>query len=288
MVFFYQYKNMFSYYKLIFPLLALGLLCSFSYKYTNLRVQPTAVAHYQFYHIKDTTQLGRVYTEDFILAFNSEKSVYKSQTKINQDAAMQAILASAENQGSNGINMGVILPTTNDDIYTDNGKLAIVKKTGNQNYLINESSAQTNWTITQETKTLLGYTCQKATGICRGRNYTAWFATDIPASYGPWKLYGLPGLILEAYDDRHYIKFTCTKVIVDGNSTPIQKLDVPEDAVATTTKIYERMKIAQAEGIGLPGLDNGVTIDQVVANKGDGKTQIRKKATLNYPLELTN
>ena len=64
------------------------------------------------------------------------------------------------------------------------------------------------WTITDSTREVLGYTCQQATADFRGRHWTAWFATDIPVSDGPWKLGGLPGLILEAYDEGHQYTFT--------------------------------------------------------------------------------
>ena len=47
-----------------------------------------------------------------------------------------------------------------------------------------------------------------ATSDFRGRRWTARFATDIPVSDGPWKLGGLPGLILEAYDKGHQYTFT--------------------------------------------------------------------------------
>jgi len=56
------------------------------------------------------------------------------------------------------------------------------------------------WEIIDENKNIGEYTCKKAIGKFRGRNYTAWFTEDIPIPSGPWKLYGLPGIILEAYD----------------------------------------------------------------------------------------
>ena len=52
-----------------------------------------------------------------------------------------------------------------------------------------------SWTLTDERKDVLGYSCQKATARFRGRDYTAWVATDIPISNGPWLLGGAPGLI---------------------------------------------------------------------------------------------
>ena len=61
------------------------------------------------------------------------------------------------------------------------------------------------WQILPETKELLGYGCQLATCDFRGRQWYAWFSPDIPINEGPWKLFGLPGLVLEAWDSKkHY------------------------------------------------------------------------------------
>lgn len=67
-------------------------------------------------------------------------------------------------------------------------------------------SVELDWELGEETKIVLDYECYKATTKFRGRVWHAWFAPEIPLSLGPWKLSGLPGLILEAYDtDRQYI-----------------------------------------------------------------------------------
>jgi len=49
--------------------------------------------------------------------------------------------------------------------------------------------------------------CQKAEGDFRGRHYIAWFSNKILIPDGPWKLCGLPGLILEAYDEKKTVYF---------------------------------------------------------------------------------
>ena len=62
---------------------------------------------------------------------------------------------------------------------------------------ITEKVPPQNWEITEDTLTLLGYPCHKATTDFRGRSHTVWFTLDIPVNDGPWKLYGLPGMILK-------------------------------------------------------------------------------------------
>lgn len=66
------------------------------------------------------------------------------------------------------------------------------------------------WEILDETKTVLGYECIKAVTNYRGRRWIAWFTPEIPVQEGPWKLCGLPGLILEACDAaRDYVFEGC-------------------------------------------------------------------------------
>jgi GLPGLI family protein len=69
-----------------------------------------------------------------------------------------------------------------------------------------------DWTMEEDTLTVTGYLCQKATCRFRGRNFTSWFTMDIPIQNGPWKFGGLPGLILKVYDDDRLYEFECMKI----------------------------------------------------------------------------
>jgi GLPGLI family protein len=66
---------------------------------------------------------------------------------------------------------------------------------------IEEERPVIDWELKKETKKIGNFKAKKAIGEFRGRTYTAWYTTEIPLPYGPWKLQGLPGLILEAHDE---------------------------------------------------------------------------------------
>ena len=88
------------------------------------------------------------------------------------------------------------------------GQMTITDRISLQDYCYVDSLHTQTRTMGDSTREVLGYTCQQATADFRGRRWTAWFATDIPISDGPWKLGGLPGLILEAYDEGQQHVFT--------------------------------------------------------------------------------
>ncbi|MCS6794853.1 MAG: GLPGLI family protein [Raineya sp.] len=69
-----------------------------------------------------------------------------------------------------------------------------------------------NWKMTGNKRKIGEYECQEATCSFRGRDWVVWFAPTIPISDGPWKFYGLPGLIIEAEDSKKDIMFRLTSI----------------------------------------------------------------------------
>lgn len=92
-------------------------------------------------------------------------------------------------------------------------------------FLYEEELPRQSWTITDDTKQIYGYDCQKATTKYLGRDYEAWYTLEIPISNGPWKLGGLPGMILEAYDTRRHYVFDCVGIEKLRDKEPIVKYD---------------------------------------------------------------
>ncbi len=83
----------------------------------------------------------------------------------------------------------------------EKGSLRYYSKFGEEQGYYDEPLAEMEWQIGDSVKIILGYECINAETDYHGRRWTAWFATDIPLAFGPWKLHGLPGLILEAEAD---------------------------------------------------------------------------------------
>ena len=88
------------------------------------------------------------------------------------------------------------------------GNITVTDGLSMQDYIYEDELNAQQWEINDSTKTILDYQCQMATCDFRGRQWTAWFTTDIPVSDGPWKFSGLPGLIMEAYDKGNQYVFT--------------------------------------------------------------------------------
>lgn len=76
-------------------------------------------------------------------------------------------------------------------------------------FKVEEPSSVINWTLLEDDTVVAGYECQKAETTFKGRKWTAWYTLDIPLDNGPWKLGGLPGLILLAKESEGIFRFEC-------------------------------------------------------------------------------
>ncbi len=88
-----------------------------------------------------------------------------------------------------------------DKIYRnlEQGKFTTYSTVMGTHYLITEDITIPDWTMYEDsTITVLGMECKKATTNFRGRYWEVWYTEEIPISQGPWKLCGLPGMILKA------------------------------------------------------------------------------------------
>lgn len=106
------------------------------------------------------------------------------------------------------------------------GRLTHTEKICQDWFSYEEDMPQFDWELTDSAATVLGYECQSARCRFRGREWTVFYTEDIPLMDGPWKLHGLPGLIMKASDaDGHY-KFECIGIKSNADR-PITIYKVP-------------------------------------------------------------
>jgi GLPGLI family protein len=174
----------------------------------------TAMVRYKFSQLKDTTKPDVIYNENMMLLLGKNATAYKSYDRKLADAAMrkqlqEQVAAQAGSGGAMKITMNRSSSSgTSTEYYQFANEHKLIRKEKLLNsYLIEEPLPVIDWKITGDTASFAGLHCQKATTHFKGRDYTAWFCPEIPVHAGPWKLSGLPGLILEAYDTKKQVVF---------------------------------------------------------------------------------
>lgn len=103
------------------------------------------------------------------------------------------------------------------------------------NYSISYKLNNQNWKFISESKKILGFDCQKATAYFGGRNWEAWYSTEVPFQDGPYKFSGLPGLIMEIYSlDGDY------SFLMDGIENKVHQDILPPKAIPFKNEEVER------------------------------------------------
>jgi GLPGLI family protein len=104
--------------------------------------------------------------------------------------------------------------------------------------IVEENIPEFNWQLTDGVKKVNNFTCNSAKLKFRGRNYIAWYTLDIPTNFGPWKFYGLPGLITEITSDDNKISFILKEIKTQTNF----EIKTPSNGKNITLKEYITFK----------------------------------------------
>lgn len=117
-----------------------------------------------------------------------------------------------------------IKPKSNDFVYKDFSERTIysILRISMKPFLVKDSISIFNWKFENDFKEVMGYKCQKATVHYRGRNYVAYFTTEVAFQNGPWKFSNLPGLILEAYATDNVLKIIANRLEIKQGDYKIE------------------------------------------------------------------
>ncbi|MBP2690717.1 MAG: GLPGLI family protein [Muribaculaceae bacterium] len=164
------------------------------------------------------TDSGKPYTQKMTLVANPEKSFYFNKMSLYVDscestpegkAKLREIQLKAwrvvQPDGTvtyDGRKLG-LAPEKKEFLYVAKDKasdnISVYDFKAGELWRYEEPLSEMEWTIIEDsTKNILGFECIMAQTEYHGRTWMAWFSPEIPVYDGPWKLRGLPGMILNA------------------------------------------------------------------------------------------
>ena len=213
--------------RLIFILLLWAAMTAFAKDYVKDAEPAILEVHYTRIEVTDTTKRNsHFYKDPVMLRIGKSKSVFCWTKRLWQDSIMVCDPATFW-----AMDQAKTMSGKRDDtqlacghywnyIYKNIPDCKVTERCyfDMERWEYIEDWEKPEWEIGDSTKTILGYECVEATTDYRGRRWTAWFAPEIPIQEGPWKLCGLPGLILEAHDATNDYIFEANGILQNPNS----------------------------------------------------------------------
>lgn len=212
---------------------------------------------YEFTYVRDLENKETPYKDNMILSLGKQHSRYCTEKLYNDNSlenikkrqARQNIPTTAATTvlvGSPLLTINNSGPIISEEVIKNfaDQKMSVNANVAFRGYRIKSKIPQIKWEIKDDKKTIANYTCQNAIGSYGGRTYNVWFAPDLPFQDGPWKLSGLPGLILEVHDDKNEVSFIAKEITknTDPDETTRSFLE-SSYSIDTNLKAYYRIKI---------------------------------------------
>ena len=184
-----------------------------------------AIATFRFSQLQDTAVPSSFHTEYMNLYIGRQASLFRRAAGGPWDSSVvhRTIAAAGE---SIEINEDGIPPSFY--FYPETRRMIENEKMSMFNYLFEVPyPAGIDWQIYTDLPSEISraFTARMARGNWKGRTWTAWFCPDLPFRYGPWKLTGLPGMILQAIDSTGQISFTFERI--KRNTNPDLFIQLP-------------------------------------------------------------
>ena len=204
---------------------------------------------------KDSVKVDKVMA---ILDIVPEKSIYRDYTWVAQDSILKVEVEAMQKAGVfKDLTNSMKMPKFGfkvEKIYPD---MKVIFEEGMQNgftpmKLGYVDPIKFDWKILPEKVKIGEYNTQKATTEFGGRTWNAWFSTDLPFQDGPYKFYGLPGLIVKIEDDgknyswelkgnkkvENFKELSYIETMMGGDAT--KRVDVSREKFETTLADFKK------------------------------------------------
>jgi len=229
---------------------------------------------------KNMTDSDKIFSDWYYLDAGVTASVFYSFYDNFSDSTKQSLLTSGFSYEEVFLKTKSLKRGSDDKIYKNyqTNTLVFLSQVLAQDYLYEETLERQNWELSKETIIVENYSCFKATCRFRGRDWTAWYTPDIPMIEGPWKLGGLPGLILMAEDANGEFIFECKGIsLLKPQTAIVLPLEADKNKfIKTDGKTFMQIKRKSIEDLKKSLASQGMTIVSVTDEKGIN-TVIQKK-----------
>lgn len=163
---------------------------------------------YEFTYQNDSTSADSRKNLLTQLCIGNEASQFQTVAKFQNDSSLSLAPSNVIFYNYGGINpTNFMIEKKGETIRTYEPLNGVSLSGNNELFYYEQKKDDMRWDIHPDTTMIQELVCQKATIDWGGRNWTAWFAIDLPISDGPYKFCGLPGLIMSISDDNRYFAF---------------------------------------------------------------------------------
>lgn len=230
---------------------------------------------YDYRFLRDTTDITSESTDRMILQVGYGISKFSSYRTMQIDSLIR--ISTADQVQANPERY---IGGTSWSVYKNypTGKFTTTDKIATDWFLVEELIPEQQWTLTDETKEILGYKCKSAKCNFRGRDYTAYYTDEIPVADGPWKFGGLPGFIMEVSDADNHYSFTCVGI----NSKADRTITMPEVSYNKTSRVkfYQTKYRYDTNPLGYLETVSGIKVN--VTSNGEKRDDLSKPRELTY------
>ncbi|TVQ94336.1 MAG: GLPGLI family protein [Bacteroidetes bacterium] len=191
------------------------------------------VVSYNLSFKPDSTDLDFILNEEFTLFIGSD--VFQSRST-NSLIPVLYIKDNDIEGFANDLAQGKIPLTRFNAIHYINypkGKITTIDKLAMDEFKYTIPMEIFSWTINPERKSIGSFQVQKAKLNFGGREWIAWFTTEIPISAGPYFFHGLPGLIVKISDTREHYVFELTHI---SKPEIFTKIEIPDKSFHAISK----------------------------------------------------
>lgn len=268
--------------KIPFLVLLAILSCSLIYSQNNLKDSLRYEIIYKYSYQENDIDTTNIKKEDMILKISKDFSYYIS---LNSMKIREMSEAYKKNKKMPSNMNSIARPKIHHTILKNYVKNEMIFSNmfGMNYFSYSKKIDSLKWTLFDEKKEILGYSCQKATTSFAGRDYIAWFAVDIPISDGPYKFNGLPGLIFSIYDNKKQYSFEIMSI---KNTNAF--FDTKDPIYSNIVTSYDEYKSIEKKFKNKPSSmmnTGGIQLPKELLDKADRRAKERLKYE-NNPMEL--